>query len=452
MNRREFLKCAGFAAGAAALSPAGAADVAGAKEPGALLASEPMLQNPAETTMDVVFAVSDLAGGFVDVSESADFASPRRFLSGDVRQMKLDDQVAQVRLSGLKPATRYYYRIGAKRIARERKGSGVDYRAVLGEETGSRTYSFVTSGAGAESHFAFLTDTHEAWDTIARYHERLAARKVPLLIWNGDACNCADTVERLVEVYLKPKAGRADYAAEMPVCLNPGNHEYRGLVNRELERVFAFRDPAERSVRDVQLGRNYAIRQGDIAIIGLDTADSRGDGDPRTGGLQRSASYREAQTAWLADALKRPEIASAPYLVATCHIPLYSHQANSNPGDVTVEEAKGRYRSDEAYWLRPCYRTWGKLLTEAKAQIVLTGHIHYYQWYGADQDRSWAQVIGGGRHVHATKRMPVKGGVRAENYNPTFIEGSVKDGKLSITVFNLGLDAYVDEFVFSPRA
>ena len=453
-SRRSFLKSAAVG-GVLAVSgeviagePAKNRVTAGA----GLLDSAPALQNPSETTMDVVFAVSDLAVGFVELSESDDFAASRRVYAGDLRQLRINDRIAQVRLTGLRPSTRYSYRIGAVRIARARKAPGVDYRERLDEEVSPRVYRFTTLGAGAESHFAFLSDTHENWDIIARYHEMLAAAKVPLLILNGDACNCADTLEDLVRVHLKPVRGRADFAAEVPVCLNPGNHESRGLAHRELEKVFGLRDPSERSSRDLALGRNYAIRQGDIALIGLDTAESRHDDDPRCAGLQRSRAYRAAQTAWLADALKRPEIASAPFLVASCHIPLFSRQSNYNPGDLAPEEAKGRYSDFEAYWLRECDESWGRLLSEAKAQVVLTGHIHYHQWIPAAGQRTWGELVGGGSKVRATKRMPVKGGVRAENYNPTFVEGTVADGKLHVRVYNLGLDEWVADHVFMPRS
>ena len=49
------------------------------------------------------------------------------------------------------------------------------------------------------------------------------------------------------------------------------------------------------------------------------------------------------------DALRRKEIASAPYLVACCHIPLFDENPKANPGDVarsTVDAATEALHED----------------------------------------------------------------------------------------------------------
>ena len=63
------------------------------------------------------------------------------------------------------------------------------------------------------------------------------------------------------------------------------------------------------------------MRIGDIALIGLDTGDDRRDDHSINAGLSNFQPYREAQTLWLEDALSKPEISSAPFLLASCHIP-----------------------------------------------------------------------------------------------------------------------------------
>ena len=81
-----------------------------------LIVSDPMLQNYAETSMGVAFGVSSLANGYVLVGEQPDLSDAVKVKSGGFRMTEINDKVIQVRLTGLKPATKYYYRVGADSI------------------------------------------------------------------------------------------------------------------------------------------------------------------------------------------------------------------------------------------------------------------------------------------------------------------------------------------------
>ena len=114
MKRREFIKSSSFLAMAT-----GIGNVANAYEPsinqpvphdGRLIASAPMLQNYAATSMGIAFAVSDLANGYALVGEKPDLSDARKVLCGGFRTTDITDHVQQIRLTGLKPSTIYYYR------------------------------------------------------------------------------------------------------------------------------------------------------------------------------------------------------------------------------------------------------------------------------------------------------------------------------------------------------
>ena len=55
---------------------------------GKLIVSAPMLQNYAETSIGVAFAVSDLANGYVIVGEKPDLSDGRKVLCGGYRDRK----------------------------------------------------------------------------------------------------------------------------------------------------------------------------------------------------------------------------------------------------------------------------------------------------------------------------------------------------------------------------
>ena len=438
MKRRDFLKKTtglALAAGAAGvIKPAELLAAHQEESTGPLITSAPMLQNWAGTSVGVAFAVSALANGYVLVGEREDLSDARKVVCGGFRVTDVNDRVMLVRLTGLKPATRYYYRIGADRISY--KGG---YKMIItGNEEDPRTYSFVTAGEGARAHFCVINDTHARMETFGLLTEKIAAIAPSCVIWNGDATTTQETIESQVSIFLTPDIRLKDYAAQTPYIFCPGNHDCRGWAGRHLEKVWMFRQPEERSSRDWDLGRNFAVRMGDVALIGLDTAEDKMDTNPRFAGLFNSSAYREAQTLWLKDALKRDDIANAPFIVVFCHIPLFDDNPRHNPGDIAPDDTDPRYDTDYAAWQRTCANMWGPLLHEAGCQLLVTAHQHQYRYYPAADGRTWAEIIGGGPHLNP-------------EHFPTVVEGKVSDGRLMVTVHNILTGKVQDTFFFDSR-
>ena len=438
-TRRGFIQTTAAATGALLVSdPLQAAERLTEPDPeeaeGRLIVSAPMLQNFAETSIGVAFAVSALANGYVLIGEQPDLSDARKVLCGGYRLTDIDDRVIRVRVTGLKPATTYYYRIGADRI---HYGGGYDMK-VLGTEEDPRIYHFTTAGSAAKGHFCVINDTHVHFETIGPLMDKIAALAPSCVIWNGDASNTEEKIENQIRIFLDPDIERKDYAAEIPYLFCPGNHDSRGFANRHLERVWMFRQPEERSARDWDLGRNFAVRLGDIALIGLDTAEDKMDTNPLFAGLFTSAPYRRAQTEWLREALQRQEIAEAPYLVAFCHIPLFDDDPTHNPGDVAPADKDPQYSADFAYWQRTCATMWGPLLHEAGCQALITAHMHRYRVDAPAPGRCWTQIVGGGPRLRAQDAA-------------TLIEGEVQDGTLRLTVHNMFTGEVQYALAFPPR-
>lgn len=400
-----------------------------------------MLQNYAETSIGIAFTVSDMANGFVVIGRHADLSDGQTIKCGGYRTTEISDRVIQVRITGLKPSTTYYYRIGADRIAYK---GGYNMK-VLGTEMDSHIYKFTTAGKNARPHFCVINDTHVKWEPFGRAIEKIAKLAPSCVIWNGDASNSEETIEAQQRIYFTPEISRRDYAAEIPYLFCPGNHDLRGMANRHLERVWMYRQPEERQTRDWDLGRNFAVRMGDIALIGLDTAEDKLDTNPIFAGLFNSKAYREAQTLWLRDVLKRKEIAKAPYLIAFCHIPLFDDNPKRNPGDVAPDDKDPRYSTDFAMWQRTCAKMWTPLLEKAHCQLIITAHQHHYRYDAPTKSRPWAQIVGGG------PEMGESGGRKNKALFPTVIEGKVKEGKLHITIHNLLTGKVQDTFEFAKR-
>lgn len=447
MDRRDFLKTSAVAAvglglGLDALASEQKTDSkekgSGASAGDKLIISAPMLQNYAETSIGVAFAVSAMANGYVTYGQKADLSDGRTVRCGGFRVTDMNDKVMLVRLTGLKPSTKYYYRIGADRINYVHGHQ----MSIVASEAGDRVYSFTTAGAGVKSHFCVINDVHAKMDAYDALYRKIDKLNPACVVDNGDMISTAEDIEKQISVYLAPDVSIKDYAASRPYLLCPGNHENRGLANRHLEKVWMFRQPEERSSRDWDLGRNFAIRVGDIALVGLDTAEDKVDSNPIFCGLFNSEAYREAQKLWLEDALKRPEIASAPYLVACCHIPLYDSRGDQNPGDIHPADKDPRYTTDFAHWQRACLQLWGPLLEQAGCQLVITGHQHRYRYEAPCFAHSWAEIVAGGPHMT---------GEKSKDEFPTLVDVKVAGDCLKVQVFNMVDNKKMAEYKYKPK-
>ena len=441
MDRRDFLKNSAMAAAAVAIAPyAKAGDAISPAENktaanAPLIDSAPMLQNYAETSIGIAFSVTDYANGYVEYGLQPDLSDAKRVKCGGYRVTDMNNQIIRVRLTGLQPATRYYYRIGADRIG---YGGGYNMK-ITGNQTCSEIYSFTTAGKKANPHFCVINDTHAHWDAFARVTDKIAQLAPSCVIWNGDACNTEETVDAQKRIFLKPEINRKDYAASMPHLFCPGNHDLRGMANRHLERVWMYRQPEERLSRDWDLGRNFAVRMGDIALIGLDTAEDKQDTNPLFAGLYNSQEYRKEQTGWVKHALKQKDIASAPHIVAFCHIPLFDDDPTHNPGDVAPADKDPAYTKDFALWQRTCANMWTPLLQKAGCRVIITAHMHKYRFDAPTGSRKWAQIVGGGPKINS------------KNGFPTVIEGFTEGKELVIRIHNVSQETVVAEHRFNAK-
>ena len=425
VNRRSFLSGSALVA-AAVVAPAQAAEAPKkVRKPfegigdAPFVVGEPCLQAPAETTMGVTWCVSGLAKGVVEVADNPEMANARTVKSGGYGLVPIDVAALQVRLEGLKPATTYWYRTVTTPFTDYKN----IYDAKLGEPVVGKVHSFTTLGAGAKTHFAVMNDTHAQWKAFDLVTRKMKELKPGVILWNGDATNTTQEKQTAVEIFLDPPVAAKDYAADIPTCFVSGNHDFRGSWISKKEEVMQPRHPAERSGAEWDLKWNFAVRMGDVALIGMDTGEDKPDGHPKWFGLANFEPYRKAQAAWLEKALARPDIASAKYKVVFCHIPLYAAPDHPDyPHDgVKIDP------HDYAYWSRECHDLWSPILVKNGVQLVICAHKHKYRFDPATAGRPWAQIVGGGCEL--PKDVP-------ERF-PTVIEGMVEDGKLKITIHNL---------------
>ena len=423
MKRRDFLAALPLSALAirATTLSFSADDAAPAADSASIIDSPPLLQNPCADSMNVVWAVKAPTTGYVELGETPKLG--QKAVTDHFGLNQYDDRFLQTRITGLSPGKTYYYRTITVPI--DFKNA---YQIDPGEAVFSKTYSFKTPDSGASNAtFSVINDTHQNTPVLAALMRKLAELKADFTVWNGDLINDYYTDEQVITNIARP--ADAPFAVEKPLLFVRGNHDYRGPWCRNLPRLLTPWCHADFKYRN--LGYNFAFRQGPLAIIGLDTGEDKPDAHPVFAGMVQYEHNMHRQAEWLEETLKRPDIASAPYIAAFCHIPLYEPRPNANPG-TTLEG----YASYSGLGLK----LWGSILDKFGVQVVISAHQHSYRFSEPGEGRHWAQLVGGG---HA--------GQDNSSGAPTVIHGHADASKFVITVYNVANSTVRGTFEFSPR-
>ena len=379
-------------------------------------------QSPAETSIGAVWGDNGPAAGFVEYSTKEDLSDAKRVYACVPPLRSIPDNVLSVRIRGLEPNTKYYYRAATLPVDYPNA-----YKVTVGEPEFSAVHSFTTLGNKAKASFAVINDTHANFPTFKVLDKKVKSLNPTVLLWNGDTGEMTSE-QYAVQTLLNP--GGCAIAEDYGILFVAGNHDNRGPWVRNIDKVLIKRNPEERDSKYWSLGRNFAVRMGDVALIGLDTGEDKPDAHPVFQGLAEFEPYRELQTQWLKETLERPEIKSAPFIVAFCHIPIFDSDPNSNPGNIM---------EGFAYWQKPCSEMWSPLFKQYGVQAVITAHMHHFRYDEPTEDRPWAQFVGGGHSL-------------AERYDTaTVISGTIEDGELVIRVYKMSDDSIIKEVKFEKR-
>ncbi|MBQ6615340.1 MAG: metallophosphoesterase [Thermoguttaceae bacterium] len=381
------------------------------------------LQIPSETSIGAVWGCNGPAAGFVEYSTKEDLSDAKRVYACVPPLRSIQDKVLSVRIRGLEPNTKYYYRAATMPVNYPNA-----YNVKVGEPEYSAVRSFTTMGDKARSSFAVINDTHSEIDTVKAIDKKLKELQPAVVVWNGDTVHQLHSEEEAIDNLLSP--GGCALAENYAFLFVPGNHDFRGSWVRNLDTVLISRDPEEKDSKYWSLGRNFALRQGDFALIGMDTGEDKPDAHSAFKGLAEFEPYRELQTQWLKEAFERPEIKSAPFIVVFCHIPLFNSNPNASRGDSL---------NGAAAWHKPCADMWSPLFKQYSVQAVITAHNHRFRYDAPTEDRPWAHIVGGGRTLNP------------KHDTATVINGTVEDGKMILRVYKMDNGKLFQEYKFDPR-
>ncbi len=369
MQRREFLTLTGMGLASSTIIGKTLAQSAPiATQPGAptsapveaKIRTGPYLQDPASDGMTVMWMTSVPGYGRVEYGPTEQLGMVAK---GDVDGLTLaNTQLHRVRITGLSPATTYFYRIVFQATPEFRS-----HHIVFGPAIQSEIRSFTTRDPAAKSvRFVMYNDLHDNVEQWRKLHGYVRDQKFDFAFLNGDVTDRMQDEKQMVDCFLTPCTEH--FRGETPFLYARGNHEVRGGYSREMKRYLSL--PNDQY--------HYAFTHGPARFVVLDTGEDKEDDHPDYFGLAAFDPYRTMQQKFLEEEIRSDAWKNARWRIALFHIPgLYSPDFHSS------FEVREKFH---------------KLLNGAKTDLFMAGHTHRYTIAAADISKGHAYpvVIGGG--------------------------------------------------------
>ena len=331
-----------------------------------ILYGKPYLQNPSTDAISVMFQTQTIAHAWVEYGEDTLNLHRARMEYGG--QAICHDIEHKVRLEGLKPGAKYYYRVCAQEILQY--GA---YNKVMGNTQMTDFYSFRLPQKRQAGFTALIfNDLHKDAETIRQMSQ--LAKDIPhdFVLFNGDCI--PDPSSRDDAMHMLHRLTSAFHIEQTPAFFIRGNHEIRG-----------FHSAALPSLLDQPGGKTYgAFSWGDTRFVILDCGEDKPDEHPVYYGLNDFTDLRQQQSDFLKEEMKSQEFKKAKRHILVNHIPLWGC------GD--------KYH--------PSAKLWTPLLKDARFDIAISGHNHRFRYHPTgDISNPFPICIGGGPNASSATMM-----------------------------------------------
>ena len=250
-----------------------------------------------------------------------------------------------VSLTGLQPATTYYYTIGST-------------TGVLQGDSAQRVRTAPAPGSTAPIRFwalgDFGSDTPNQYAVRDQITKFTASHRPDIWLWLGDN---AYNFGRDAEFGQKVFAVYPDFFKNIPVWPAPGNHDYADNPNAtDIDYYKIFTVPTQAEAGGIASGSAayYSYDYGNVHFISLDSYGSEN-------GQYRLYDTTGAQVQWLKRDLAARKL---PWTVVYFHHPPYT---------------KGSHNSDTEEELVRLRQNLTPILERFGVDLVLSGHSHVYE-------------------------------------------------------------------------
>lgn len=335
------------------------ADIRLKTETSKVMRTEPYLQNPSTNGMTVMWLTNVPCRSWVEYgTDSTNMKRARTYIEGE---MMANNKINRIRLEGLTPGTKYYYRAVSQEITLYQP-----YKKEFGDTVRTAISTF-TTWDDTKKDFTVLVfnDIHDNHPLFDKLFAQVKNTDYEAVIFNGDCIADVQSESNAVKSishYCKTVGGN-----NIPTIFIRGNHETRGAYS-----MFLWNLLEKKGGSHTYGGFNL----GDTRFVLLDCGEDKPDDHWVYYDMNDFTHYRQDQAEFLKKEIASKEFKAAKKRILIHHIPIYG-------------------RNQDSY--NPCKDLWGGILSKAPFNISLNAHTHRFEYIPKRQDgNNYPVMIGGG--------------------------------------------------------
>ena len=317
---------------------------------------KPYLQNPVGNGITVMWETTVPAYCWVEYgTDTTQLKRARTIVDG---QVVCNNCLHKIRIDGLQPGQKYYYRVCSQEILLYQA-----YKKVFGNTAQSAFSEFTLPATDTDSFTAVVfNDLHQHTQPFRALCQQIKNVNYDFVVFNGDCVD--DPVDHNQATSFISELTEGVCGGRIPTFFMRGNHEIRNAYSIGLRDHYDY-------VGDRTYG---SFNWGDTRIVMLDCGEDKPDDHWVYYGLNDFTQLRNEQVDFLKKELSSKEFKKAGKRVLIHHIPLYGNDGKNL-----------------------CANLWTKLLEKAPFNISLNAHTHKYAYHPKGElGNNYPVIIGGG--------------------------------------------------------
>ncbi|MDR2949037.1 MAG: endonuclease/exonuclease/phosphatase family protein [Prevotella sp.] len=324
-----------------------------------VMRTQPYLQNPSTDAMTIMWMTNVPCRSWVEYgTDSTNMQRARTFVEGEAMA---NNTINRIRLEGLKPGTKYYYRAVSQEITLYQP-----YKKEFGDTVRTTLSSFTTWNDNLKDFTALVfNDLHDNYDLFDKLYAQVKDKKIDVIIFNGDCIadvQSEDVAVKSISHYCEVAGGN-----NIPTIFIRGNHETRGAYSMFLWNLL------EKKGGTHTYG---AFNLGDTRFVLLDCGEDKPDDHWVYYDMNDFTHYRQEQADFLRKELASSEFKTANKRILIHHIPLFGKNMDE---------------------YNPCKDFWEPILANAKFDVSLNAHTHEFEYIPTGKEQNnYPVMIGGG--------------------------------------------------------
>lgn len=330
--------------------------------------TKPYLQNPVGNGITVMWETTVPAYCWVEYgTDSTQLQRARTIMDG---QAVCNNKLHKIRLDGLQPGQKYYYRVCSQEILRYQA-----YNKVFGKTVQSEFNEFTLPAPDSDNFTAVVfNDLHQHPQTFRALCQQIQNIDYDFVVFNGDCVDDPASHEQATTFISELTEGV--HSDRVPTFFMRGNHEIRNAYSIGL-----------RDHYDYVGNKTYgAFNWGDTRIVMLDCGEDKPDDHWVYYGLNDFTQLRNEQVDFLKKELASKEFKKAGKRILIHHIPLYGND-----------------------YKNLCEDLWKPLLKKAPFNVSLNAHTHEYAYHPKGKlDNNFPVVVGGGYDMDSATVMVIE--------------------------------------------